>query len=125
MSARVLVIDDQPSVGLLLRLVFDAMDVQVTATTSAWEGLWHLKQNAFDAIFVDASLPDMVDDEVIDRARAIRPEVPIVVMTAEPEHRTKSHTRADVVLHKPFRLAALEESLQVVCGPSEAAPATQ
>src|SRR5919106_3515508 len=82
MTARVLVIDDEPSVGLLLRYVFDAIDVHVTATTSAWEGLWHLRQTAFDAIYIDASLPDMIDDEVIDRARAIRPEVPIVVMTA-------------------------------------------
>lgn len=112
MSAHVLVIDDEPSVGLLLRYVFDGIDVQVTATTSAWEGLWLLKQTAYDAIYLDASLPDMIDDEVIDRARAIRPEVPIVVMTAEPAHRAKRRVGADVVLHKPFRLAMLEESLR-------------
>ena len=120
MSARVLVIDDEPSVGLLLGLVFDTLDVEVTATTSAWEGLWYLKQTEFDAVFLDASLPEMPDDEVIDRARAIRPAVPIVVMTAEPEHRTRQRARADVVLHKPFRLARLEESLRTACGRVEA-----
>lgn len=123
MSARVLVIDDEPSVGLLLRLVFDDLDVQVTATTSAWEGLWYLKQHEYDAIFLDASLPEMGEEEVIERARAIRPAVPIVVMTAEPEHRTRRRERADVVLHKPFRLARLEESFRAACGRPEALPA--
>ena len=116
MIARVLVIDDEPSVGLLLRLALEDLDVQVTATTSAWEGLWYLRQTAFDAIFLDGSLPDMGDDEVINRARAIRPAVPIVVMTAEPEHRARRPARVDGVLHKPFRLARLEESFRAACG---------
>ena len=124
MRPRVLVIDDEPSVGLLLRLAFDSIDVQVTTTTSAWEGLWYLKQTEFDALFLDASLPEMPEDEVIDRVRALRPEIPIVVMTAEPENRSKRRERADVVLHKPFRLSRLEESFRAACGRGEGVAAT-
>jgi DNA-binding response OmpR family regulator len=121
MNARVLVIDDEPSVGLLLRYVFDSIHVDVTATTSAREGLRLLRQDAYEAIYVDSSLPDMEGGALIDRVRELRPDVPIVVMTAMPRHRVSRGRGVDVYLHKPFRLAELEESLQVARGRSRAA----
>lgn len=109
---RVLVIDDEPSVGLLLKYVFNALDVDVEVATTGRDGLRVLAEFSFDVVYVDMNLPDVSGDDVIDRAKALRPEAPIVVMTAEPEHRVKARGQATVYLHKPFHLTALEESFR-------------
>jgi DNA-binding response OmpR family regulator len=124
MNARVLVIDHEPSVGLLLRYVFDPIHVDVTATTTGAEGLRLLRQTAFEAIYVDSSMRDVASRELIDRLREIRPEVAIVVMTAEPRHRVRRASGAKVYLHKPFRLSELEESLRIARARTESVEAT-
>jgi DNA-binding response OmpR family regulator len=109
---RVLVIDDEPSVGLLLKYVFTALEIDVEVTNTGRDGLQSLADSAFDVVYVDWNLPDVSGEDVIARARVVRPETPIVVMTAEPEHRVKGRHTGALYLHKPFHLAALEDSFQ-------------
>jgi DNA-binding response OmpR family regulator len=117
----ILVIDDEPSVGLLLKYVFSALNVDVEVATTGTDGLRALSERPFEVVYIDFNLPDVAGDEVIVRAKSARPDVPIVVMTAEPEHKVKARHHAVMYLHKPFHLTALEESFNRARGLESAA----
>lgn len=110
---RILVIDDEPSVRLLLTHAFrDVVEVRSAAT--AHEGLALFELDHFDAVYVDLNLPDMPGDEVMAKLKALRPSVPLVILTADPEHCVPGRGLAAAYLNKPFKLAALEQSLRSV-----------
>jgi CheY-like chemotaxis protein len=55
----------------------------------------------------------MSGTEVIRQARRLAPKMPIVMMTAEPEHLVPERSGIDMYLHKPFRnLEAVETAVE-------------
>ena len=74
----------------------------VTASTGE-EALTKLEGQAFDLLMVDKSLPRMSGFEVIARARALHPNLAVVMITAYPEPFTAAQERLDGYLAKPFR----------------------
>jgi DNA-binding response OmpR family regulator len=110
MSKRVLVIDDEPSVRLLLTYAFRDADVDVDVAATATEGLTLFEMKHYDVAYVDLHLPDLSGDRLIERLRALR-DVPIVMITAEPEDLVPGRNRVDGYLNKPFKLTALEATL--------------
>jgi CheY-like chemotaxis protein len=72
---RVLVIDDDPLLGPLLRRVL-GRDYEVTATTSAKEALRQLgARETFDLILCDMMMPEMTGAEVHARLALVAPEL--------------------------------------------------
>lgn len=110
---RILVIDDEPSVRLLLSYAFrdlSHVDVHVAATGTEGLALFDLLQP--DVVYVDLKLPDMSGEDIVANLRRRHSSVPLVMMTAEPEHLVPQRENVDVYLNKPFRLSALDASLQ-------------
>lgn len=125
-SKRILVIDDEPSVGLLVSHVLRDAGFEVVFAKTGAEGLAHFDAGGFDALFVDLMMPDMPGEAVIREVKARRPSLPVVLMTAEVEDRIPMRKNVDTYLNKPFRIATLEETARRVCGlaTSEGAAAT-
>src|SRR4029078_13743550 len=58
-AAKILVVDDEKSILLLLKEALTQWGYQVTTAPSAVEGLELLKNGLFDAIISDIRMPDM------------------------------------------------------------------
>jgi PAS domain S-box-containing protein len=115
--ARVLVIDDDVSIGLSLRVALaDEHDVIVTA--SGREALELLRQDeAFDVVLCDVMMPDMTGIEVYDalksEGRSVAERIVFVTGGAfAPRAREFLEGVPNPRLEKPFELDTLRELLR-------------
>ena len=84
-ALRVLVIDDDPAVGTLLRSMLERAGYAVSVAERAADGLLQARQQLPDALLVDLGLPDASGFSVIEELAA-DPRTrgrPIVVLTAQ------------------------------------------
>jgi diguanylate cyclase (GGDEF)-like protein len=102
---RVLIVEDDPSLGRLIQLVLGQFSGQVTVARTGEAALQAITSGAFDAIASDISLPDMSGLDVISQARALAPKSGIVAITGfvDVDVAVRSmKAGADDFLGKPF-----------------------
>jgi len=112
---RVLVIEDE---GLKRRTVVDALSdagYEVRGTGDGTEGLQLIRDEFWDVALVDLKLPGMDGMTILAKARQIRPETSIVMMTAYGSVQTAveaMRTGAYDFLTKPFTTDELLAKLE-------------
>lgn len=107
-SRRLLVVDDEPHIGLLLRPHLEQRGYEVSLARTLAEARTALAAPAqpLDALLLDLHLPDGSGMELLRELRA-RPStrgLPVLVLTAEGEERILSETRrlGAALVTKPF-----------------------
>ncbi|TRW17824.1 hybrid sensor histidine kinase/response regulator [Glacieibacterium frigidum] len=110
-GARVLLVEDDRAVRLVLRRALERGGVVVTEAIDALAALPLIEDAsiAIDVLVTDVMMPGMDGPELIARARALRPGLPVVLMSgyAEPPQRAAVADHATMFLAKPFGAAAL------------------
>ena len=115
--ANILIVDDDPAVQLTIRLLLERAGHHVTVAGDGRKGLALFEAGQFDLLFLDIYMPGMDGLETMRHVRALRPVVPIIVISgrsitpdtyAEPNF-LKLATKLGAVasLQKPFRADAL------------------
>lgn len=79
---RILIVDDEPSVGDALRLVLEANGYEVVLVTNGHDGIDQIRTRSFGFSVVDLFLTDISGFQVITDIRKHQPEIPIVLITA-------------------------------------------
>ena len=98
--ARILIVDDEPDIRFLMRLIFEAAGYQVTEARHGAAGLKSIKARQPDLVTTDVMMPMMDGLEFIERLRS-DPEtamIPILVVSGNSELAVAANTR----LGKPF-----------------------
>lgn len=107
MSQRVLVIDDEVDMLMLLRMIIeDNTDYEVETTNSPSESIKLLKEKPFDLIITDLKMPGMDGMELFDEFREMKPEIPVIIITAYGSIETADEAMKKGVAEfvtKPFR----------------------
>jgi len=106
--ARVLLVDDEPTVTYALSEVLDAHDTVVAS--SGEEALGRL--DGVDVVVTDLSMPGMDGLELLRRIRAEHPGLPVILLTARGSERvavTAMKAGAYDYLAKPFDVDELRE----------------
>ena len=115
MSATILVADDDTGIRTVLNQALGRAGYQVRSTGTA-AGLWRLVQDGEgDLIITDVMMPDENAFELLPRIKKLRPDLPIVVMSAQNTMLTaiKATERgAYEYLPKPFDLNVLLNVVQ-------------
>src|SRR5262245_54052874 len=112
MSARVLIVEDEEPLTLLLRYNLEAEGYEVEAAGHGDEAEVKLKENPPDLVVLDWMLPGLSGIELCRRLRA-RPEterLPIIMLTARGEESERLRglsTGADDYVVKPFSVPEL------------------
>ena len=117
MSISVLVVDDEPDVEALFRQQF-RRDLRsgrfvMDFAASASEALAHVASAAKQPpilILSDINMPGMSGLELLPKAKAVRPEVPVIMITAYGDDTTKRKALeggADTLLTKPIDFVVL------------------
>jgi two-component system KDP operon response regulator KdpE len=113
--AKILVIDDDPSLLRALRLGLHSGGHEVTTAASGEQGVSQAALSAPDIVILDLGLPDIDGIEVCRRIRQWS-DVPIMVLSAtETEGRKVAALDggADDYVTKPFGMAELEARIRV------------
>jgi two-component system KDP operon response regulator KdpE len=123
---RILVIDDEPQIGRMLRTQLAARGYDVDHVTSGHDGLLAAGEEPPDLILLDLGLPDMDGIEVCRRLREWS-AVPIIYLTVREEERTKVHALdvgGDDYVTKPFGLPELLARVRAVLRRKQEQPST-
>ncbi|MGE0327350.1 MAG: response regulator [Polyangiaceae bacterium] len=111
-----LLIDDDEMVREVTKSMLELEGFAVLSAESGTRGLALFSEHAIDVVVLDLTMPDLSGEEVFTRLRARRPELPVVFTTGFTSHeaseRLLQHPRV-TLLHKPYRLQALKEHLDV------------
>ena len=81
MMKKILVIDDDPDICLLLQRFLKRHDFEVVAVNSGTSGLATLEKEAFDVVLTDFRLGDMEGSAVLQSIKAQSPTLPVIVIT--------------------------------------------
>ena len=80
-SPRILVVDDDPNIGLMLTKALGRHGFQVDAATSADEAVEKAETTAYDAALVDLVMPGRDGKELADALRRRFPGLPVGLLT--------------------------------------------
>jgi two-component system cell cycle sensor histidine kinase/response regulator CckA len=117
---RVLLVDDEPEVREAGRLLLESMGYRVRLAADGSAALEALRADPHccDILFTDLRMPGVDGLDLATAARALRPELPVVLTTAYAQGPALDIARArgvqEIVL-KPWRRATLSKVLASVC----------
>lgn len=101
---QVLVIDDDPNIGQLIRLYLEKEGYGVSHVITGTDGIAYFKKNLYDIVVLDIMLPGMDGWQVCREIRKLS-DVPIIMLTAKGEVFDKVlglELGADDYIVKPF-----------------------
>lgn len=123
MSLLILVVDDEPDVEVLFRQQFRrdlragrfVMEFAQSAA-AALQRIGAAADATLILILSDINMPEMSGLELLPKAKALRPDVPVIMITAYGDAETKRKALergAEALLTKPIDFAALRSEIDV------------
>jgi CheY-like chemotaxis protein len=105
-----LVVDDEPSIRLLLDRVLQRAGYKVTVAVDGNQAVDLLRHGVFDVVLTDKNMPGLDGVDVARYARQALPDACIVLITgyANPQSAEDSSGVVDAYLTKPFKIHELE-----------------
>lgn len=117
-SLKLLVVEDDSDVVLVLRRILERAGHVVTHAPSAEAGLAALKAGGFDAVLLDNGLPGVMGITALPELVAAA-SAPVIMMTGHPNEDVEKDAMllgAKALVGKPFEPGAIEALLLKVVG---------
>ena len=115
MKKKVLIVDDEPSVGELLRDFFGRFQhghqYEISTARDGAEALMLLLRQDFDLVLLDMNMPRLSGLALLKEMRGLRIKVPVLIVTGNQDAKVAADAISAGVLAyvpKPFDLPQLE-----------------
>lgn len=119
-----LLVDDEPDVRLLLRIVLSNESIEIVEASSGADALAALRKDHVDGVVLDWMMPGVSGLEVLRRVRSdpALANVPIIMLTGIDEDRLPEavDAGADWIVKKPFLEEDLMEAIYSLFPPEPA-----
>lgn len=107
MPEKILIVDDEPDMLVLLSMIIKSRtSYDVITTSNPVEALEWLKKGGFDLVITDLKMPGVDGMEILRTIRNYDPEIPVIIITAygtiESATEAMSKDAFDFIT-KPFR----------------------
>ena len=122
MTHVVMLVDDDVSVRRLLALTLPVEGFEIVESEGA-DAVELAERSRPDLVFLDWRLLETRGEDVLRGLKQVRPELPVIVLTAEHaprERETALELGADLFLTKPFSPLELIQSVERLLGPDPA-----
>ena len=112
----VLVADDEPAVRSTVKRLLERRGAIVVTADDGAEAGARLHTHAYGLVILDVSMPKRTGYEVLEEARIVQPQVPVIVMSgySHGERRDGSDAEPDAFLEKPFPATAMDAAIDRV-----------
>jgi CheY-like chemotaxis protein len=102
LAARALLVDDNRDGVMARKSLLEEQGFVITTATNGEEGIEALSKSEFDLMVTDFKMPKMNGIELIRRARALHPKLPIILLSGFVESLgfDERSSGADVVIAK-------------------------
>lgn len=118
-GATVLLVEDNEQVRAFAESLLVDLDYRVVSAPSGETALEALAARAVDLLFTDVMMPGMSGVELAERARALRPDLPVLLASGYSEEMAGGAARAYETLAKPYGAATLGAALAAARGVSQ------
>jgi CheY-like chemotaxis protein len=126
-SARILIVEDHPTMREAMRLVLEGEGFDIDEASDGAQALSAVHQEPPDLVLLDMSIPGVSGPDVLAAVKRdpATSEVRVIVVTATGEEGRAAAMAggADHYFTKPFSPIALLQAVEEVLGPEDAAPA--
>lgn len=113
-SHRILLVDDDGDVRTILKLLLNMEQHDVTEACDGREALDFFNSGQFDLVITDYVMPGMSGIELAQEIKNRRPNLPVIMITANADLLPDPMPGVDLLLPKPFQIAALRDSIRSV-----------
>jgi CheY-like chemotaxis protein len=110
--AKILIIDDEEEIRILLQEIISADGHVVDIAPDGATGLEKLEEQPYDLVFTDLGMPGMTGWDVAKRVKELNRHIPVALITgynvsSEPENIKEKGV--DLILHKPFHIFEVQQ----------------
>ncbi len=112
--ARILVVDDAPSIRLLCRVNLELEGHEVLEASSLGTARAMLAEEDVDVVVLDVHLHNERSDALVGECHARQPPIPVVLVTGSVEITDPALSEAEAVLPKPFELEQLLSTVRML-----------
>ena len=113
---RILVVDDEPSIGRALTLGLSSKELEVDVAGNGRLGVRLGSRKQYDVLIADLCLPDIDGLEVIRRIKSHSPEIVSIIITGNPSRETSMEATSQGVsgyLEKPLDMKSLKNAIRL------------
>jgi DNA-binding NtrC family response regulator len=118
---RVLVVDDQDSMRVLLQDMLEVIGYGVVLAEGGEQALALLEEDRFDLVLSDLNMPGMDGTALLRAVKAANPELPVVIITGYGTFHTEKRVMkegADGYISKPCTLSKIQKTLSSILNPA-------
>ena len=122
---RVLVADDEPSVRATVRRLLERRGATIVVAADGLEAQARLRDERFELVVLDVQMPGCDGYDVLTFARAIRPDMPVILMSGYTERvrGEGGEEEPDAFIEKPFTAKQLDAAIDEVLRARQQHPA--
>ncbi len=123
-AGRIVVVDDDEVVGGVLAEILRLKHHRVDAFTDPRRALEHLAREPADLLFTDLGMPELSGWEVARRARELRPDLPVVLVSGWGQQIDPAEVRkfrVNALVAKPYRVEDILRVVAELLGPAQGA----
>ena len=113
-SKKILVIDDEPDVGEVMKDFLNSQGYSADSTTRAVQGLEWVEKEKPDVVLLDVMMPEIDGIECLKRIRQISPETVVIIISGLQEEKIAKQAiqyGAYDYVTKPFDFHFLQNNL--------------
>lgn len=111
---RILVVEDEPPLRAVLRMMLELEGHQVTEASNGAEGLKLFDPGEFDLVITDFEMPVMQGNQLAVCIKLQAPSQPILMVTGSERAGRDASNPVDALLNKPFTAADLRGALRTL-----------
>ncbi|MEO5773498.1 MAG: response regulator [Sphingomicrobium sp.] len=116
-QVSVLLVDDDDAVREVCASMLEEIGCDVTAVAGAEAASRELEKRSFSLMLTDVAMPGLSGVELADRARSLRPDMPVLFATGYADLQMFGEQLSEEsVLKKPYRLSEVAARLHAVLG---------
>jgi DNA-binding NtrC family response regulator len=111
-AARILCVDDDPSINELNEIVLTRAGYEVEVAESPADALARLSQGPYDLVITDLFTPKASDAQFLSKIRTLAPTIPVIIVSGNhtPDPDVLKH--ADAFIEKAYSLNALTDAVR-------------
>ena len=118
---RILLLEDDIALGQGIAMALQIPNIEIAVCRTLGEARRALAETAFVLLILDVNLPDGSGLDLLREQKALRPELPVILLTAndlELDEVAGLESGADDYITKPFSLAVLRARVNARLKPS-------
>ena len=107
---RILIVEDEPNLASVVKRGLEGQGYQAPVAETGEDALLMVRTELYDLVLLDIALPDTDGHDVLANIRRLRPDLPVIMVTARDDVASKIDALdggADDYITKPFNFDEL------------------